>query len=180
VRCVCWCWKSCDHQGATETTLRRKKKKQCKLKKEPRRDEKFCLAGFCAKKEQNEMKDLFYFRYDIYTFVIAARISFTCSLTFPQFTFQVRQVHVLYHSSCFRYDTHTYVITAPTTSTTCTLVFSQLAFRVRHIHCVIISCIRKIYTYVTIACSSCAVCTRTCKLPEIHLVSDASRFQTRR
>ena len=110
------------------------KKKQCNLKKEPRRDEKFCLAGFCAKKEQNEMTDLLYFRYDIYTFVITARISFTCSRTFPQFAFQVRQVHVRYHSSCFRYDTHTYVITARVSGMTHTRTSSQLLLQVRHVH----------------------------------------------
>jgi len=76
---------------------------------------------------------LLYLRYDLYTYIIIARISVTCSPTFPQFVFQVRHVHVRYHSSCFSYDTHThtYGITARTTSPTGTvhLCFRSLRFR---------------------------------------------------
>ena len=153
---MCWCGKSCDHQGATETTVRsERKKKQCKRKKEPRRTKNFALRVSARKKEQNKRKDLLYCRYDLFRFVTTARVSSTT------------------HT-----HTHMNVITARTTSMTCTFELSQLAFHVRLIHYAIISCMCTIYTSVTIACSSCAVCT--CKLPEIHLVSDASRFQTRR
>ena len=129
VRCVCWCGKSCDHHGASETRGRSDNKKECKLKKEPRRDEKFCLAGFCERKKkrtgQNERPTLF----------------------------QVRHVHVCYYISYFRYM-FTYVITVRISGTKCLRVFSQLKFQVRHINCVIIPCTSgAIYTYVTIACS---------------------------
>lgn len=95
---------------------RKKWKKQCKLKKARPRDEKFCLAGFCAKKEQNKMKELLYFRYDRYTYVITARVTGT---TYTRMSSQ------LY----FKYDMYTCVITACISGTTYTLRYHFLYVR---------------------------------------------------
>jgi hypothetical protein len=63
---------------------------QIKKRAVKRREEKFCLAGFCAEKEQNKMKDLLYFRYHLYTYVITAHILGTkCTPKLLQLVFQV-------------------------------------------------------------------------------------------
>jgi hypothetical protein len=167
VRCVCWCGKFCDHDGGI-TNKRKKWKKQCKLKKEPRRDEKFCLAGFCAKKKQNKMKDLLYFRYDIYTYVITARISGTTCLLLSRLIFQVM---------------FTYVITSRISGTTCLRMLSHLVFQVRHVQvCYHISYIWHMFTYVITSRISGTTCSRissqlVCQVRHVHVCFHSLNFR---
>jgi hypothetical protein len=163
VRCVCWCGKSCDHHGASETRGRSEKKK-VQIKERAVKRRKILPCGFLREKrtEQNEGPTLFQVR--LIHYVITARLpGTTYTRTLSQLIFQVRHIPVRYHSSSFSYNIYPYVIPARISVTTYTRTLSQLVFQVRHIHVRYHSSYFRydIYTYVITARISGTTHTRT-------------------